>query len=154
MLHDFGDEDLSFISEADLHACLACHYRGILKYVKLVFFNPGWPMNNNIRCWEHDIESLYIVESGAWIPVHKFYILDTLILDAWGKLAEYYYRMYDDVNDLERFKGSLATEESFSRIEEFIGDYELLCTGELPMMYSDIRADLFSKIRIYSRNQN
>lgn len=147
---DFGKEDISFITKHDMRLILVSHFRGIMRYMKLVYFNETHPENQNIMYKPTDQNNLYIIEHGQERAVNNEYILGTLVLDAWKCIAECYF-------DLERegklceFKSTLVSLETFERIEQFIDAYRQLCNGGTPFLYQDIKQDVYNMIKFLSQ---
>lgn len=147
MIRDFGQEDTSFISKYDMRMILITHFRGIKKLVKLIFFNEDQPQNHNIVYKLTDNENLYVYENGELIAINTEYILDTIVVESWKKIAYYYYELEQE-DKLKTLKDSLISEETYERITQFINDYSLLCDGKTPFLYQDIKKDIYDLIKI------
>lgn len=143
---DFGNEDKSYISNNDLKKILISHFRGITKLIKYIHFNNNHISNNNIRYFNNNIE---IIENGIFRIMNKEYILETLILESWMVLYNFYENM--NTSQLIIFKDSLISEETFIRIEEFINVYQKICDGEI-IYLEDIKLDIFNMIK-YETNK-
>ena len=61
MVLDFGKEDKSFLNSDELKIILTCHFRGICKLVKLIYFNPSQISNNTVRYIKDDNKNLEII---------------------------------------------------------------------------------------------
>lgn len=145
---DFGKEDKSYISNNDFKKLLRAHFRGITKLIKYIHFNPEHISNNNIRYFNNNIE---VIENGIFIIMNKEYILDTLIIESWILLYNYYEEMSNN-NELLNFKKTLINEDTFIRIEEFIDMYQKICEGEM-ISLDDIKIDIINMIKYETKNK-
>lgn len=115
------------IEEEILLECLKSHYRSFNRLIKILFFNKDKPESLNVKYDPKIPNHICIVQEGKWIPVHKDYFLDTVLLDFWTQL----YDVFNKVSEDETFKEHLACEETYQRIENFIDDFREFCdTGE------------------------
>jgi len=151
MINDFGKEDQSFITENDLRNMLKCHFRGITKLVKLIYCNPNVKSNNNVNYIKNNEKELEIIENGKIRIINKEYVIDSIILDMWAILNNYYEKLEED-NTLEEFKSSLICNETWERITEFIDTYHKFKEGE-DIDIEEIRHDIFIIIKIYTNEK-
>lgn len=105
--------------------CLKSHYRSLSRLIKILFFNKDKPECLNVKYDPKIPNYICVVKDSKWVPVHKDYFLDTVLLNLWTQL-------FDTFNKLgEEFKEHLACEETYQRIENFIDDFRDFCdTGE------------------------
>lgn len=114
------------VKEEVLIDCLKSHYRSLCRLIKIVFFNKDKPESLNIKYDPKIPNHICVVQDKKWVPVHKDYFLDTVLLNLWTQL-------FDAFNKIagEEFKEHLACEETYQRIENFIEDFREFCdTGE------------------------
>jgi hypothetical protein len=146
MILDFGKEEKSFLTYDDLKMILTCHFRGICKLVKLIYFNPIHKCNNTIRYINNDEKNLEIIENGVFRIVNKEYVLDSIILEVWSILNNYYDEM--EKNEyIKNYKQSLVCTATWDRINEFITAYHNFLDGDY-MYIEDIRNDIFNIIKL------
>ena len=145
-LYDFGNEDKSFITNHDLRNILISHYRGVTRLVKYIYFNPIMPKNLTIRYDWTDPKNIQVHDNGAFHPLIKEYVLDSIVVDAWARLVAYYETIVSS-GKRSAFKESLASEETLERIEAFVADYKKLCQGNSPFMFTDVRNSVFEMIK-------
>lgn len=145
-IYDFGKENKNFITDSVLKYFLVSHFRSLPKLFRYIYFNNNYPENQNIKYYNDD--SINIIENGLWIIINKEYILDTITLDLWILIYNYYENIKKN-NELNNFKNSLICSETFERIEDFIKTYEKVCKGENSLIFSDIKKDIFNVIKYY-----
>lgn len=152
MIYDFGKEDKSFISSIDLKNTLKCHFRGIPKLVKLIYCNPNIQSNNNIKYIKNNEKELEIMENGVFRNVNKEYVLDSIILDIWTLLYNYYEKIEKE-GMLENFKAALVCKETWERITDFINTYNKFQNGEY-VCIDDLRNEVLLVFKLYSIEKN
>jgi hypothetical protein len=152
MIYDFGKEDKSFVSSIDLKNTLKCHFRGIPKLVKLIYCNPNILSNNNINYIKNNEKELEIMENGVFRIVNKEYVLDSIILDLWTELNNYYEKLEKD-GMLENFKTALVCNETWERITDFINTYNKFQNGEY-VCIEDLRNEVLNVFKLYSIEKN
>jgi hypothetical protein len=153
MVVDFGKEDTTYIGTHELKSMLISHYRGITRFAKSVFFNDEHIDNHTIRYIADDPKHIHIVENNVYRAVPKEYVLDTMIINSWQKLVEFFKKLETE-GKIELFKASLVSEETFTRIQDFVADFEKLCQGYTPLMLADIRNDVFDMIKFQTIEQD
>lgn len=146
MILDFGKEDKSFLNSTHLKLILTCHFRGICKLVKLIYFNSEKKCNNTVRYISDDDKNLEIIENGTFRSVNKEYVLDSIILEVWSILNNFYEELEKNEN-MNDYKQSLVCEATWERIKEFITSYHKFLDGDYIYM-EDIRTDIFNIIKI------
>ena len=140
IINDFGKEDKSYISDEDLKNLLSIHFRGIQKLIRMIYFNDDHPENHNIKpCTNKHM--LEVLENGKFVELNKEYVLDTIIVDAWNRIVDYYYKLEED-DELDDFKESLVSKETEERLGQFINMYKKLCDGEPNINCNDIHDDV------------
>lgn len=123
--HDFT-YDIK-VDEALLLDCLKSHYRSLTRLIKKLFFDKDKPNCLNVKYDPKIPNHICIVQDSKWMPVHKDYFLDSVLLNLWTQL----YDVFNKVSEDESFKENLACEETYQRIENFIEDFREFCnTGE------------------------
>ena len=152
ILNNFGNEDKSFITNHDYRNIIISHYRGILRLINLIYFNPSYPVNHTLKYDASDQKYLLVHESGSFQPLIKEYVLDTIIIDAWARLVNYF-EMIEASGRRVAFKNTLASEETLERIDAFIADYKKLCHGHNPLMLRDIRNDVYELIKFHHQSE-
>jgi hypothetical protein len=146
MVLDFGKEDKSFLTSDDLKGILTCHFRGICKLVKLIYFNDNYQYNNTIRYINNDNKNIEIIENGFFRIINKEYVLDSIILDLWSILYNYYNEM--EINStIQDYKETLVCSVTWDRITEFIKSYHKFLDGEYNSI-EDMRKDIFNIIKL------
>lgn len=148
LIHNFGNEDKTFLTSYDFRNIIISHYRGITRLINLIYFNPNKPANHTLKYNVTDTKYVLVYESGSYQAIIKEYVLDTIIIDAWALLVNYFNMI--EINDKRNaFKNTLASEETLERIDAFIADYKKLCNGYTPAMLHDIRNDVYELIKFH-----
>ena len=148
MINNFGDEDKSFLTNFDYRNIIISHYRGIVRLVKLIYFNPNLPNNHTLKYDPIDERYLLVYDSGIFQPLIKEYVLDSIIIDAWARLVNYF-DMIEATGRRSVFKESLASEETLERIDAFTSDYRRLCQGHAVSMLQDVRNNVYEMIKFH-----
>ncbi len=151
-VYDFGKEDKSYITDDDLKGLLAINFRGIQKLIRMIYFNRDHPENFNIRPSSHP-NTIEVMDNGNFIQLNKDYILDTIIIDAWGKIIEYYDKLEEN-DELDDFKESLVSKETEERLSQFVSMYRKLCNGEPNITCKEIHEDVMDTIRFQYHKLN
>jgi len=149
-INDFGKENKTFLTDSILRFFLISHFRSLPKLFRYIYYNNKYPSNQNIKYY--DDENINILENGKWIYINKEYILDTVTLDMWILIYNYYETIKKN-NKLNDLKNSLICNETFQRIEEFIETYKQVCNGENLLIFTDLKNDIFDVIKYY-HNKN
>jgi len=147
IINNFGNEDKSYITSLELKNALKSHFRGISKIFKLIYCNQDFKSNNTIRYIQNDSKNLEIFEDGKFIVMNKEYILDSIILDIWTMLNNYYIKLEDE-GKLSNFKDTLICNETWDRIIEFIRDFNKLKNGD-SINIESIRQEILNILKIY-----
>lgn len=130
-----------------LHDSITSHYRSICKVIKMTHFNKENPEMENIKYIKDTPNVIYIVKNNKWHPENKDYFLECLILNIWTQL----HAVYTEITDLERFKESLICEDSFSRIESFMNDFEIFCDTGSNSSWNEQKLLVFNYIVFLSK---
>lgn len=144
-MHDFGDEDHSHVTNHQLRMCLISHHRGVIRYIKYVYFNDNIPQNRTIHYDPKQPDIFHVRENNQLSPLPMLYVLDTIVIEAWKRIADIYKRLEHE-NRIEQFKSTLVCTATFDRIETFIRTYEDICRGELSNTYKDVRDEVMKMI--------
>lgn len=146
--YEFGKEDRTMVTDDILKNILISHYRGILRLIKYIYFNPNYRKNCTIKFKFSDEHNLYIYEEGMYKPLPKDYILDTIIIDAWKILYNYFEKINRD-GTLINFRKSLVCNQTFDRIQDFIISYNNICEGNVDESFTDIKNDIYNFIKVF-----
>ena len=138
----------------DYRNIIISHYRGVKRLVKLIYFNSKYPRNHTLRYNPLDQTNLYVYDSGIYQPMIKEYVLDTIIIDAWGQLVSYFEGI-EATGKKTAFKNTLASEETLERIDAFVADFRKLCYGDTPpVMLKDIQNDVLETVKTFGLDTN
>ena len=121
----FGNEDISYITDAILTNLVANSKTCVQKLIRLIHFNPEHPENQNIRRGITSRKSLNAFDGHKWNLVHKNEVLNKMIRTAWSmimsfsntnqhreEISEYYKQMF------EMFKAMSDEKVQFFKIRE------------------------------------
>lgn len=155
-VNDFGKENKTYITDDDLRNLLSTHFRGIQRLVRLIHFNDAHPENHNIRPSSHS-NIIEVLENGKFIEMNKEYVLDTVIIDAWGRIVEYFSKLEED-DELDEFRDSLVSKETDERLFQFVAMYKKICQGEPNITCREVHEDVMDMIkfqyhRIFDKNK-
>lgn len=151
-VNDFGKENKSYITDDDLKNLLSIHFRGIQKLIRMIYFNDDHPENYNIRpSTTHN--TLEVLENNKFIELNKEYVLDTIIIDAWGRIVQYYEKLEEE-DELDDFKDTLVSKETEDRLTQFITTYKKLCQGEPNITCKEIHEDVMEMIKFQYHRLN
>jgi hypothetical protein len=143
---DFGKENHSHVTSDLMRSFLTSHYRGIVRYIKHVYFNDNVPANRTIQYDPQDLDNLLIIDNGELRRASKHYVLDTIMIDTWKRMVDYFNALDSPI----AFKESLVCEETFYRIESFLETYRDICKGNPSIAYKDVRDDVIKMIKLYT----
>lgn len=89
-LNNFGQEDLTMLTDKYMHNMVNYPYSAIPKLIKKIHFNDKYPANRNIRMLNKKDNKLQIRNNGQWEYVDKKETLQLLIEDKNYQLDKYY----------------------------------------------------------------
>lgn len=144
-MYDFGNEDHSHVTNRQLRMCLIAHHRGVVRYIKYVFFNDDVPQNRTINYDPQQPNIFHVREKNQLHPLPMLYVLDTIVIEAWKRIVDIY-KEIEQKHRLEHFKSTLVCTATFDRIEAFVRAYEDICQGELTITYKDVRDEVMKMI--------
>lgn len=148
LVHNFGNEDKSYLSEIDLRNFLSTHFRGLQRLIRFYHFNEDHPQNHNIRPSANQ-SFIDVITNGEFVPVNKEYVLDTVILDAWKTLVEFYNKLELE-GEIDDFRSTLISEETSERIDQFVETYKHVCDGKLESAHKELQNDIYEMIKYQS----
>lgn len=134
-IHNFGQEDISHLSETFLSDCLLNCNGGVTNLIKNIHFNPDFPENHNIRSLSKKQNMLETYSDGAWHPCDKNNTLDKMIKNGYKILFRHF----------SKSRLSLKNEEEQQR-NEFINEYLLKLMQKDGNIYYELRRDLYMLI--------
>ena len=149
VIHDLGKENKTYITKHDLRNFLSTHFRGIQRLIRHIHFHDDHPENHNIRPTTNDNTTIDVCLDGEFTSLNKEYVLDTLIMDAWKTLVEFYYSL-EDSGDLNDFEETLVSQETMERIDQFVHMYRSICDGDSFVSNKDLHDGVFEMIKYQS----
>jgi hypothetical protein len=144
-MNNFGQETLDYLTPKLLNNLLIAHFRSFSRLVKIIYFNPEYPQNNIIKYDANNPQYIYVFEKDKFVSYSKEYIIDTIIMNLWTILYNYYSQL-----NLNTFKNTLISNETFERIQEFIEDYGKLCKGITPCSMKELQLSVYETIKFCS----
>lgn len=134
----FGQENKDYITKVYLRKIILGHSRSVSALVKHIHFNPEHPENHNIKFCDDDDTSFTVYDETGWRNLHKEYVLDTLVLNNWKHMVQF----YDSLNKKE-FRNQLISIETSNKIDRFVSDFKVMSIDTL----KDIKLDVHNTIQ-------
>ena len=89
-LNNFGEEDISHISDSFKMQMLKLPYGMVQRMIEQVHFNKNKPENKNIALTNKRDKMIKVLHKGGWKYKDKDYTLEELIKNNYYRLDEYY----------------------------------------------------------------
>ncbi len=126
-----------------LEECLKSHHRSICRLINYLYFNVNHPERMNIKANPKEPNTLYIIKDHKWFAIDKDYLLDTVILNLWKQLYDY----FCNIKDIESFKESLTCgEDTYQRIETFMDEFKSFCESGNGICWNDQKNYIYNHL--------
>lgn len=135
------------IPSSVLRELLKSHHRAIQRLVRLFYFSKDRPERMSIKYDETQPDKILVVRDGQWKVYDRDYIIESVIIDMWSQLYDCFLSVQDD----DGFKRSLACEETYQRIENFMDDFRDFCERGSNVAWNDQKRLVFSDIVFLSK---
>ena len=115
IINNYGEEDLSYLSDDDLKEYIIDQSSGLLKCIKDIHFNPEHPENKNIRILNKKQPYLQVLKDNKWEFRIKKNELINILKNRYIYLEEHYNKVKDEL-----------TEEELKILDEYKKDYSYI----------------------------
>lgn len=115
IINNYGEEDLSYLSDDDLKEYIIGQSWGLLKCIKDIHFNPEHPENKNIRILNKKQPYLQVLKDNKWEFRIKKNELVNILKSRYIYLEEHYNNLKDEL-----------TEEKLKILDEYKKDYSYI----------------------------
>ena len=101
-VRSFGNEDLNHLTPDFKTKCLLDLYEGIVKLCRKIYFDSQKPENKTVRFknWKHNLFEIFTKDQ--WNPMNQNTVLNNMIRNANGILANHYFTLMNDPEFVER----------------------------------------------------
>ena len=90
-LNNFGQEDVSHITDKFMQKLLSIPYAGVQKLIEKVHFNKKKPENKNIALTNKKEKMIKIYKNNKWKYKNRKEILDEIINTNYTRIDDFYY---------------------------------------------------------------
>jgi len=115
IINNYGEEDLSYLSDDNLKEYIIDQSCGLLKCIKDIHFNPEHPENKNIRILNKKQPYLQVLKDNKWEFRIKKNELVNILKSRYIYLEEHYNNLKDEL-----------TEEELKILDEYKKDYSYI----------------------------
>ena len=121
-LNNFGEEDVSHISEDYMLKQLSLPYGMIQNMIERVHFNKKKPENKNIALTNKREKMIQVFRRMKWRFQDRFYVVDELIKNNYNRLDEYFEEVGKNKLNATHNKRYLKFQKKFDRQDDELMD--------------------------------
>jgi len=122
ILNNFGNEDISHISDKFMHKLLSIPYVGVQKLIEKVHFNKKKPENKNIALTNKKEKMIKIFKNNKWKYKSKNEIMDEIINTNYTRMDDFYSERGKDKLNINHNNKYLEFQDKFENQDNNLHD--------------------------------